>query len=101
MSYKEYWRLRDAKTAMGRFNNVDEPFGTWDGGREKASAALCRKFLQAMDTGNKEIPTWCDGHQRRSVMYIDDCVKGIDQIMRCGKTDKKGFIFLLCGMYIK
>jgi nucleoside-diphosphate-sugar epimerase len=71
------------KTAIARFHNVYGPHGTWDGGREKAPAALCRKVIQAMDTGNNEITIWGDGHQTRSFMYIDDCVKGIDQIMHC------------------
>ena len=55
--------------------------GTWDGGREKAPAAICRKVIEAMDTGKHEITIWGDGHQTRSFMYIDDCVKGIDLIM--------------------
>ncbi len=54
------------------------PSGTWDGGREKAPAALCRKVIEAIDTGKNEITIWGDGTQTRSFMYIDDCVKGID-----------------------
>jgi len=54
--------------------------GTWDGGREKAPAALCRKVIAAKDLGHKELPIWGDGTQTRSFMYIDDCVKGIDMI---------------------
>ncbi len=57
--------------------------GTWDGGREKAPAAICRKVIEAKDTGKHEITIWGDGHQTRSFMYIDDCVKGIDMIMHC------------------
>ena len=57
--------------------------GTWDGGREKAPAALCRKVITAIDTGSKEIPIWGDGTQTRSFMYIADCLKGIDMIMHC------------------
>ena len=83
MFCEEYWHERGMKTAIARFHNVYGPHGTWDGGREKAPAALCRKVIQAMDTGNKEITIWGDGHQTRSFMYIDDCVKGIDQIMHC------------------
>jgi nucleoside-diphosphate-sugar epimerase len=56
------------------------PYGTWDGGREKAPAALCRKVVAAKDTGSGEIEIWGDGEQSRSFMYIDDCLKGIDLI---------------------
>ena len=59
------------------------PFGTWDGGREKAPAALSRKVIEAQDTGNLKITIWGDGSQTRSFMYIDDCVKGIDRIVHC------------------
>jgi len=68
------------KTFIARFHNVYGPFGTWDGGREKAPAAICRKVIAAVDNGNKSIPIWGDGHQTRSFMYIDDCTKGIDRI---------------------
>jgi GDP-D-mannose 3',5'-epimerase len=57
------------------------PFGTYDGGREKAPAAMCRKVIEASITGNREIVIWGDGHQTRSFMYIDDCIKGILNIM--------------------
>jgi nucleoside-diphosphate-sugar epimerase len=83
MFCEEYWHERGMKTAIARFHNVYGPHGTWDGGREKAPAALCRKVIEAMDTGKKEITIWGDGHQTRSFMFIDDCVKGIDQIMHC------------------
>jgi GDP-D-mannose 3',5'-epimerase len=56
------------------------PWGTWDGGREKAPAAICRKVILAKDNGKKEINIWGDGSQTRSFMYIDDCLKGIDTI---------------------
>ena len=81
MFCQEYWSERGMKTAIARFHNVYGPNGTWDGGREKAPAALCRKVIEAIDTGKKEITIWGDGHQTRSFMYIDDCVKGIDMIM--------------------
>jgi nucleoside-diphosphate-sugar epimerase len=81
MFCQEYWSERGMKTAIARFHNVYGPFGTWDGGREKAPAALCRKVIQAIDTGKQEITIWGDGLQTRSFMYIDDCVKGIDRIM--------------------
>ena len=83
MFCEEYWHERGLKTAIARFHNVYGPHGTWDGGREKAPAALCRKVIQAIDTGKKEIIIWGDGQQTRSFMYIDDCVRGIDQITHC------------------
>jgi len=78
---EEYWHERGMKTAIARFHNVYGPHGTWDGGREKAPAALCRKVIEAIDTGKKDITIWGSGHQTRSFMYIDDCVVGIDKIM--------------------
>ena len=81
MFCQEYWAERGMKTAIARFHNVYGPWGTWDGGREKAPAALCRKVIEAKDTGKKEIVIWGDGHQTRSFMYIDDCLFGIDKIM--------------------
>lgn len=68
-------------TRVARFHNVYGPFGTFDGGREKAPAAICRKVIDAGMTGKKEIVIWGDGHQTRSFMYIDDCIKGILDIM--------------------
>ena len=68
-------------TRVARFHNVYGPLGTWDGGREKAPAAICRKVMHAKETGAKEIEIWGDGKQTRSFMYIDDCVKGIRAIM--------------------
>ena len=68
---------------MARFHNVYGPNGTWDGGREKAPAAMCRKIIEAKDTGTREISIWGDGTQTRSFMYIDDCTLGIDMIMHC------------------
>jgi nucleoside-diphosphate-sugar epimerase len=83
MFCQEYWAERKLKTAIARFHNVYGPNGTWDGGREKAPAALTRKVIEAMDTGKLEIDIWGDGTQTRSFMYIDDCVRGIDMIMHC------------------
>jgi nucleoside-diphosphate-sugar epimerase len=81
MFCQEYWSERGMKTAIARFHNVYGPHGTWDGGREKAPAALCRKVIEAVDSGRKEITIWGDGTATRSFMYIDDCLKGIDMIM--------------------
>ncbi len=83
MFCQEYWAERQMKTAIARFHNVYGEPGTWDGGREKAPAAICRKVIEAKDTGADEIVIWGDGHQTRSFMYIDDCVQGIDMIMHC------------------
>jgi GDP-D-mannose 3', 5'-epimerase len=83
MFCQEYWAERKLETHIARFHNVYGPNGTWDGGREKAPAAICRKVIEAKDAGKYEIVIWGDGTQTRSFMYIDDCVKGIDMIMHC------------------
>jgi nucleoside-diphosphate-sugar epimerase len=64
------------ETRIARYHNVFGPFGTWDGGREKAPAAICRKVAQAQISGANEIEIWGDGEQTRSFMYIDDCIEG-------------------------
>ena len=66
---------------VARFHNVYGPYGTFDGGREKAPAAICRKVIEASITGEKVIIIWGDGYQTRSFMFIDDCIKGILDIM--------------------
>jgi GDP-D-mannose 3',5'-epimerase len=68
-------------TRVARFHNVYGPHGTWDGGREKAPAAVCRKVIHALATGDHSIEIWGDGSQTRSFMYIDDCIIGIERIM--------------------
>ena len=68
------------ETRAVRFHNVYGPLGTYDGGKEKAPAALCRKVALAGD--GEEIQIWGDGRQTRSFMFIDDCVEGIYRIMR-------------------
>lgn len=68
-------------TRVARFHNVYGPHGTWDGGREKAPAAVCRKVIHAIETGENQIEIWGDGTQTRSFMYIDDCIYGIDRIL--------------------
>lgn len=70
------------ETRIVRFHNIFGSLGTWDGGREKAPAALCRKIAVAKLTGNHEIEIWGDGEQTRSFCFIDDCVKGIYKLMR-------------------
>ena len=68
-------------TRVARYHNVYGPHGTYDGGREKAPAAICRKVIQAKVSGKHEIEIWGDGHQTRSFMYIDDCLKGTQAIL--------------------
>jgi GDP-D-mannose 3', 5'-epimerase len=68
-------------TRVARFHNVYGPFGTWDGGREKAPAAICRKVIEAKETGRHQIRIWGTGEQTRSFMYIDDCVRGVRMLM--------------------
>jgi nucleoside-diphosphate-sugar epimerase len=67
-------------TRVARFHNVYGPLGTWQGGREKAPAAICRKVIEAVETGEHVIDIWGDGQQTRSFMYIDDCIHGINAI---------------------
>jgi nucleoside-diphosphate-sugar epimerase len=71
-------------TRVARFHNVYGPYGTWEGGREKAPAAICRKIIQAKLSGNLEMEIWGDGNQTRSFMDIDDCIQGIGMIMDRG-----------------
>jgi nucleoside-diphosphate-sugar epimerase len=68
-------------TRVARFHNVYGPNGTWDGGREKAPAAMCRKVIEAKLSGKHEIVIWGDGTRTRSFMYIDDCLYGIQHLM--------------------
>ncbi|MEX2629983.1 MAG: NAD-dependent epimerase/dehydratase family protein [Tistlia sp.] len=63
-------------TRVARYHNVYGPWGTWDGGREKAPAAICRKVIEAKLSGRHEIEIWGDGEQTRSFLYIDDCIEG-------------------------
>jgi nucleoside-diphosphate-sugar epimerase len=69
------------KTRVARYHNVYGPLGTWDGGREKAPAAICRKVIEAKLSGRHEIEIWGDGNQTRSFMYIDDCLHGTKAIL--------------------
>ena len=77
--YREDYGL---ETRIVRFHNIFGEKGTWDGGREKAPAAMCRKVATAKLTGNHEIEIWGDGEQTRSFCYISDCVEGIHRLMR-------------------
>ena len=75
------------QTRIGRYHNVYGPNGTFEGGREKAPAAICRKVIEAIRTGSHEIEIWGDGEQTRSFMYIDDCVEGTLRLMASGYAD--------------
>ena len=81
MVCQEYTAERGLETHIARFHNIYGPNGTWFGGREKAPAAMCRKVIEAQDSGNLQIEIWGDGTQTRSFCYIDDCLHGIDLIM--------------------
>jgi GDP-D-mannose 3',5'-epimerase len=70
------------ETRIVRFHNIFGPLGTWQGGREKAPAAMCRKIAVAKLSGNHDIEIWGDGEQTRSFCYIDDCTEGIFRLMR-------------------
>jgi len=79
MHYRDDYGM---ETRTVRFHNIFGPFGTYDGGREKAPAAMCRKVAIAKLTGSPEIEIWGDGKQTRSFCYIDDCVTGLHKLMR-------------------
>lgn len=79
LHYREDYGL---ETRIARFHNVFGPLGTWEGGREKAPAALCRKIAVAKLTANPELEIWGDGEQTRSFCYISDCVTGLYKLMR-------------------
>jgi nucleoside-diphosphate-sugar epimerase len=85
MFCQEYWAERGLETHFARFHNIYGPHGTWFGGREKAPAAMCRKVIEAQDSGDMRIEIWGDGTQTRSFCFIEDCVLGIDQIMHCDR----------------
>ncbi len=76
--FREDFGLR---TRIARYHNVYGPHGSWDGGREKAPAAICRKVIEAKLSGKPEIVIWGSGAQTRSFMYIDDCLKGTQMLM--------------------
>jgi GDP-D-mannose 3',5'-epimerase len=74
-------------TRVARYHNVYGPHGTYDGGREKAPAAICRKVIEAKLSGHHEIEIWGDGEQTRSFMFVDDCVYGTRILMRSDVTE--------------
>ena len=78
--YFAYCRNYGLEPRVARFHNIFGPEGTWDGGKEKAPAALCRKVAQAVDGG--EIEIWGDGRQTRSFLYVDECLDGVLRLTR-------------------
>jgi nucleoside-diphosphate-sugar epimerase len=77
--YLAYARNHGLRVRIARYHNIFGPYGTWDGGKEKAPAALCRKVAAARDGG--EIEVWGDGKQTRSFLYIDECVEATRRLM--------------------
>jgi len=77
--YFAYARNFGIDVKVARFHNIFGPMGTWNGGKEKAPAAVCRKVAQAKDGG--EIEIWGDGKQTRSFLYIDECLEGVERLM--------------------
>ena len=75
------------ETRVVRYHNVYGPLGTYDGGREKAPAAICRKIIEAKSNKKKEIEVWGDGEQTRSFMYISDCIEGTKKIFNSNLKD--------------
>ncbi len=75
------------ETRVVRYHNVYGPLGTYDGGREKAPAAICRKIIDAKSNKKKEIEVWGDGEQTRSFMYISDCIEGTKKIFNSNLKD--------------
>jgi GDP-D-mannose 3', 5'-epimerase len=82
--YLSYMRNYGVQVRIARFHNIFGPDGTWDGGKEKAPAALCRKVAQAPEGG--EIEIWGDGKQTRSFLYVDECVEGVRRLMESDFT---------------
>lgn len=104
---KYFWQDFKFETRIVRFHNVYGPLGTYDGGKEKSPAAVCRKVALAKDGG--EIEIWGDGKQTRSYMYIDDCVEGLIRLMASDfrealnlGTDRlvtiDGLVDIVCGV---
>lgn len=84
---RHFYEDFNLETRIARYHNVYGPHGTWNGGREKAPAAICRKVIQAKLSGKHDIEIWGDGNQTRSFMYIDDCIKGSTMLMESDFKD--------------
>ena len=72
---------------VARYHNIYGPYGTFDGGREKAPAALCRKVIKAKKNNEKTIEVWGDGMQTRTFLYIDDCIEGTLRLFESNYTE--------------
>ena len=77
--YLAYNKNYKMSNFIDRFHNIYGPYGSWDNGKEKAPAAICRKVAQAKDGG--EIEIWGDGEQTRSFLYVDECLEGVDKLI--------------------
>jgi GDP-D-mannose 3', 5'-epimerase len=75
------------ETRVVRFHNIYGPMGTFDGGREKAPAALCRKMINSKNKNLKKIDVWGDGKQTRSFLYIDDCIEGMLKVFDSNSSE--------------
>lgn len=100
--YKAYYRNHGLNVRIARFHNIFGPLGTYDGGREKAPAAICRKVILS---DNGKIDVWGSGNQTRSFLYIDECIEGVIRLMRSDVldvlnigSDEMVTINQLCGM---
>ena len=80
------------ETRIVRFHNIFGALGTWEGGREKAPAAMCRKVALAKHTGDPRIEIWGDGEQTRSFCYIDDCIEGLYRLMASDYTSRSTWV---------
>ena len=78
--YLSLMRNKGVVVKIARFHNIFGPYGTFEGGKEKAPAAMCRKAIHAVEGG--EIEVWGDGQQTRSFLYIDECVEGVQKLMQ-------------------
>ena len=79
--YLSYNRNYDIPVCVSRYHNIFGPEGTWDGGKEKAPAAICRKVAKLPHNGG-EIEVWGDGKQTRSFLYIDECIDATYRLMQ-------------------
>jgi len=83
--WRSFARNYDIEVRIARFHNIFGPYGTWDGGKEKAPAAMCRKALQTTPGAN--MPVWGPGTQTRSFMYIDECIEAVRRLMESDVID--------------
>lgn len=84
---RHFWEDFGLDICVVRFHNVYGPYGTYQGGREKAPAAICRKVIEAKLSGDHQIEIWGDGEQTRSFMYIEDCLAGMEKLMGLSYPD--------------